>query len=300
MKKRLPSTNAIEAYAGLVGRRWQARCSALLALFLLLSPTAALAWGREGHRVSGLIANELLTLRSRAGLRALLGSDDLTLAATWADDYRAPLGLAYPGSASWHFDDIPICDKPSFAAICPDGNCASAQIVHFLQVARDSKVSREKRADAVRFIVHLVGDLQQPLHAADNGDRGGNDVQLDIPGMSQPAKLHYAWDTLFVRTSLRGRSEGEFAQYLLGRYRRKIQSMQAGDLNSWLAESHRMASAVVYDGLEGALHCPMQSAGKHYTVNAAYVERATDIVQGQLVKAGARIAVLMNSLFASP
>jgi len=269
-----------------------------LLVLALLWPAVAHAWGREGHRVSGLIANELLTARSRAGLRSLLGSDDLSLAATWADDYRAPLSMAYPGSASWHFNDIPICGKAAQSVICPGGNCASASIQHFLQVARDPSTSREKRADAVRFLVHFIGDLQQPLHAADNGDRGGNDVLIQIAGISQAAKLHYAWDTLFVRASLRGRSEAEFAQSLLAGHRRQIQEMQKGDVASWLAESHQLALEAVYDGLDSSMHCPLVSAGQRFTLGDAYVSRATHIVQGQLVKAGARIAIVVNRLFA--
>lgn len=286
----MPTTSAAECLAG--------RLALLLAVLAALWPAPVRAWGREGHRVTGLIANELLTAQSRAGLRALLGSDDLSLAATWADDYRAPLAMAYPGSATWHFDDIPLCGKAVPATFCAGGNCASSRISHFLQLARDTSLSREKRADAVRFLVHFIGDLQQPLHASDNADRGGNEVQVEIPGMSQPAKLHYAWDTLFVRTSLRGRSEGEFALALLAAYRRQLPGMQAGNLESWLAESHQLAAEVVYDGLDGALHCPLSSAGQRFVLSNAYVARASQVVQTQLAKAGARIALVVNRLFA--
>lgn len=270
----------------------------LVLSLLLIAQQNAMAWGREGHRISGLIANELLTPNTRSALRDLLGYDDLSLAATWADDYRAPLAGIYPKSGLWHYDDIPLCAPAEKQTYCPNGDCASVRIAKFQALLRDRHALRDKKADAVRFIVHFIGDLQQPLHAANNNDRGGNDVLVHMHGISQATKLHYAWDSLFVKNNLRGRSENELARVLLSEYQAQIPALQAGNLDEWLAESHQLARDVVYDGLDGAFTCPRTSAENTYSLSDEYVKRANSVVRIQLTKAGVRIASLLNRIFA--
>lgn len=278
-------------------RRYRWRNTLLCALALVWMSPATWAWGREGHRISGLIANELLTPRSRIILRQKLGSDDLSLTATWADDYRAPLASLYPRSAQWHYDNIPLCSTtPRARTHCPTGDCASARIGYFQQQFRHPDTPGDQQADALRFIVHLLGDLQQPLHAADHDDRGGNEVKVQISGVRETVKLHQAWDTLLLRADLRGRSEAAYAAELSKTYRADIPAMQTGTLEDWVIESHHLARTVVYEGLGGPFHCGMNTAGKTFTLSAEYRARATPVIRLQLVRAGARIARLLNRL----
>src|SRR6187431_287238 len=159
-----------------------------VALAIVMSPQAVApvsAWGAVGHRVVARIAWALMTPTARSQATALLevqpdlipkaGQDAFVAAGTWADEVRS----TRPESYNWHFVDIPV-DQPSYDAKrdCPPtekGDCVIAEIARAQVELVESGRSIPLKGEALKFLIHFVGDLHQPLHSVDNHDRGGND-----------------------------------------------------------------------------------------------------------------------------
>jgi hypothetical protein len=140
-----------------------------------VAPCLGFAWGHEGHRIVALIAEKNMTPAALANAKAILGGASLEDVASWADDYRRD----HPETGPWHYIDIPLADsRIDMARECPDGQCVIAQTEHFLAMLKDPKADRAAKAEALRFVVHFVGDLHQPLHDEDDRDKGGNERRV--------------------------------------------------------------------------------------------------------------------------
>jgi len=264
-------------------------------IVLCTSPATALAWGNEGHRVTGLVANDLLTAKARIRLNQLVPGIDLGEFASQMDVYRTALSLEIPGSEKWHYDNQPVCGSKAYAEYCPNDNCASAKIPVYFNVLADFSATQEARTQAAMFLVHMVGDIHQPLHAADDGDQGGNQKNVLMPKADMPRNLHRIWDSDLPKLALRGISEADYAKQLITRYKDKeIAAWQQGAVRDWMNESHAISQKVTYASLpEYACRVawPME---KVVNLPQSYVDAAQEIMPAQLAKAGVRIAWLLN------
>ncbi len=266
----------------------------LLLLSTTLVPTAAFAWGAEGHRVTGLVAAELLTSRTRIRLNDLIPGADLGDIANYPDLNRATLSLLIPNSDKWHYDNQPVCQTLTFDEYCPKGDCASARVPVLVKILSDFTNPPEIRAMAARFLVHLVGDIHQPLHAADDGDAGANFKNVLLPGATVARRLHSVWDSDLVKLALRGSSEREFAQQLLSRYRTKeMRDWQKTDIRDWMNESYELSKSVTYAKLPSFV-CREPWTATPIALPQTYVDAAVEAIPVQLAKAGARVAAVLN------
>jgi hypothetical protein len=135
-----------------------------LSVAAAVAPCLGFAWGHEGHQIVALIAEKNMTPAALARAQAILGGASLEDVASWADDYRRD----HPETGPWHYIDIPLADsRIDMARECPDGQCVIAQTEHFLSVLKDPKADTAAKAEALRFVVHFVGDLHQPLAGFD-------------------------------------------------------------------------------------------------------------------------------------
>ncbi len=264
----------------------------LVTFFVALTMSSAcLAWGMQGHRVTGLIAEKFLTQKTKDRVQEILGGMSLADAATWMDRERPTLLQFDSTTPLWHFDDVPVCGKAVLDDYCPDGNCASEKTKLYLKVLADSDSTPEELADAVKFIIHMVGDLHQPLHSSDNKDRGGNLVMVNFNDAR--VKLHHAWDTELVTKVQGDRSEDDFANDLYAAYTAKKQPATPGDVEQWVTESHKLAVKYSYGELTG-FACKKNLSGTQ-ALTDTYIKDAVTVIEAQLAKAGARIAYLLNS-----
>ena len=120
----------------------------------------------------------------------LLSGASIVSVASWADNYRRD----HPESGPWHYINIPLAEsKIDMARDCPNGQCVLAQPQHFLSVLQEADADKAAKAEALKFVVHFVGDLHRSLHDEDNGDRGGNTRHVTFDG--KPDNLHWVWDT---------------------------------------------------------------------------------------------------------
>ena len=272
--------------------------------FVAANPPPALAWGESGHRIVASIAERMLTPEARAEVDRILADErafgvpecpvtNLQDAARWADCVR-PL-KAYAYTATWHFDDIPLCRAAQREAYCAEGNCLSAQTERLIGVLSDRTADRKARLEALKFVVHFIGDLHQPLHASDNGDRGGNDVPTSFFGSTDKdgkQNLHRVWDSRLAEKLLAG--SGDPASTLFAQLKPlEAAAWQQGGIEDWMRETHAIAVDVTYAELPRPLACNAKG-GERETLEQAYYDRAAPVVSQQLLKAGVRLAEVLN------
>jgi hypothetical protein len=265
--------------------------SAAFFLLLILIPNPSFAWGPEGHRIVGDIAQTRLTPTARLRVKELMGNDDLAAVSVWADDIKGER----PETFGWHFVDIPrdasgffeardcYGPDPKHAYAEPDHhNCVVDRITMFQHVVADRAAPRQDRVEALKFLVHFVGDVHQPMHAMGEA-RGGNDIHVVEFGSSQcgnhECNLHFAWDMgLIAHTRL---SETRYVSKLNQLItNRRLTSQAGGTPADWANESFLQAKKVwVNDG--GA-------------VDEAYYQNDIGIVNRRLALAGLRLASLIN------
>lgn len=266
----------------------------LFALALVLSATeASWAWGAQGHRLVGYVADSELTPKTRIAVHRIMKADSLTSVANWMDEVRG----TWEGKTMqrWHFVTMPACGPAQ--ASCKNGNCAPGRIEWARDVLRTGPPSEALKA--LRVLVHLVGDIHQPLHAADNGDFGGNGVTVSNRqcvefGATEPTacKLHTYWDTSLVKAAARGESEQDAAV----RWSTAVGAMPATDpdeAGAWAAEANEISRRVAYnfDGFScKKKHLSFAADDAYDTASVATVER-------QIAKAGKRLARTLNAVF---
>jgi hypothetical protein len=283
---------------------------------VLWEPHSVRAWGDEGHAVVALIAEHYLQPQVRERVRALLDADrsglvtDTSMAseAAWADRFRDSdrdgTRVRYDATKKWHYVDLEL-DSPDLTRACgargslpagtpasqgPASDCVVDKINQFERELRDPQTTEDERRVALQFLLHFVGDVHQPLHASDDGDEGGNRKQVETRGWPA-ASLHHYWDVEFV--SSLGAEPRVVAERLLRHISaRDVQSWQQGNADEWALESYALAKRVAY----GMLSPP---TGHHrYRLSAGYVQTAIETVQSQLMRAGVRLAALLNRVLA--
>lgn len=255
-----------------------------LALLCLCLPAGAQAWGDEGHEIVALIADHYLLPGVRARVDLLLATDasgltsnrGIAAESTWADRYREH----HRDTQDWHYTDIEIDNSPS------SHGQLLAKIDQFRTELADPATSPSERLLALQFLLHLVGDLHQPLHAADNHDHGGNEQQVLAPG-ERRGNLHHYWDNVFVR-NLGDNAQAVSRQLIAGITPAERAAAARGTPASWAMESFAIARVEAYGELP-----PAGPDGVHL-LDERYVREATMTVQLQLQRAGLRLAQVLN------
>jgi hypothetical protein len=270
------------------------KCAAAV---LLILPTLAFAWGGEGHQVVALIAETGLTPEAKAAYHELLGADvhiyDAEIA-SWADQVRRSKG--YTQTAPWHYVDIPIGASGYDAK--RDGNKGNNlidQLDAHAAILADRSKSKDERAEALKWVVHLAGDIEQPLHCAErNDDRGGNKQLCWMPESKakQASNLHTIWDSKILRTMIGTTNITDFADSLNDKIKPEdAKAWAIGPTSSWAVESWRIAGTKVYTGVvEGT--CPV--------LPQKYVDDAKPVIEGQLERGGVRLAAVLNKALSGP
>ncbi len=263
--------------------------AAAFALAVLLAPTGrALAWGSEGHRIVADIAEQYLDPETARQVRELLAIENATTLAevsTWADEIRRQR----PETAPWHFVNIPIHPPAGTPAAyvaardCPRSDCVVAAIERFEGVLRDKTAPPRQRLEALKFVVHFVGDIHQPLHAADDGDRGGNDVHVEFMGRS--TNLHAVWDSGILAAARIGDERAYALSLARSITPAEVDIWRAGTPADWANDSYGIASHLIYGEFP---HGPG-------ALPASYEQAALLVVGAQLEKAGVRLAAALNS-----
>jgi len=259
------------------------RAGRIAIVFVGLLAAPASAWGPVAHRVIARVAARHLSPAARHEVAQLLGGASLADVAYWADEIREQR----PETARWHYVDIPLraadyrpardCRQTS------RGDCIIAALERERAALADRGVPEPRRAEALRFIVHLVGDLHQPLHCADDGDRGGNDVHVTLLG--RPDNLHAVWDGGVLAAS--GTSERAWTERVAARVASgDLDRVAAGTVVDWALQTHRAA-------VEHAYAIPPS-----HRLGRRWIDGNVPVVERQLALAAARLARVLNDALA--
>jgi hypothetical protein len=252
-------------------------------LVLLWGFWPVLGGGPAAHDLVARLAAAHLTPAAAARVAEILGpGTTMQSISSWPDQIRPQREATGP----WHYIDIPI-DKPhlDMARDCPKGDCVIARIEEFQKVVVDPAATPVERREALMFLVHFVGDMHQPLHSADNKDKGGNDVKVDFFGRNY--NLHSVWDSGLLGRM--GKEDELFAQFSRDLTDKRAKKWGKGTPEEWAEQSHKAAQKVVYGKL------PKAPAGGQIKVDAAYERLADPVIKDQIEKAGARLAALLNA-----
>jgi hypothetical protein len=254
-------------------------------------PSLAFAWGGDGHQIVCLIAEDRLTPAAKAGIHDLLGPiiniSDAEIA-SWADEYRRQ----NRATAGYHFVDIPT-SQPSYDAERDgkNGDNVIDKINDFEKVLADKSVSHEDRAQALKFLVHLVGDVHKPLHCPErDGDKGGNGRLVFFLDRKRAVNLHSCWDTQILLSRKKTIRVTNYADGLNARITAsRAKAWAQGTAVDWANESHQIAVEKVYKDVP--------AGGDPPKLDQAYVERSAEVIDEQLEKAGVRLAMVLNRAF---
>jgi hypothetical protein len=254
----------------------------------------------------GEIAERFLTVATRAQIAKLLEADRMaddqpsdrhTLGevANWADEIKDTDWGKRRGS--WHYDDVPLCGPADYAKYCRNGRCASAQLARQIEILGNERARPGQRNEALKWVVHLMGDLHQSLHVANRGDRGGNRVQVSFFGERDNPRygalnLHAVWDVHMVRRLVADRG-GENAIVSAPVAARDRSAWERGSIADWVDESHRIAEATVYALLPVAASCSDKIVGV-VALDRTYYAKAAPVIEIQIRKAGIRLARVLN------
>lgn len=305
----------------------------LFSLYVLVSliwPTAALAWGCKGHQTVALIAEKHLTRETRQWVLKVLSEnpidpalkrycgeavrDAIADAATWADDVRGERK-----NGPWHYIDIPRGSKRGpLEPYCGEEGCVTKALSEQLARLKDKNADAAKRADALRYVIHFVGDLHQPLHTITNSDEGGNCVPLKYLRRNPHQRfhsfspnLHSIWDTAIPERDAEGADSAEYAETLDALFSADIEGWQKAGIHvdDWVWEGYDFAESVTYGDLTPKIAIEPNVAVHGCTddnnigermlqlkivAGEAYQEKAAPVAERRIAEGGVRLAMILN------
>ncbi|TLP74012.1 S1/P1 nuclease [Maribacter sp. ACAM166] len=254
--------------------------SILILVVLVANFTFAndMVWSKTGHRVVGEVAEQYLSKKAKRAISNLLDGKSLAAVANFGDEIKAD--RAYSKFSAWHYVNIPF-DK-TYADVEPNEYGDLVQGINScIDIIKDETSSREDKVFYLKFLVHLIGDLHQPMHVGREEDKGGNDIQLQWFGKG--TNLHRVWDSNMITDN--GMSFTELAFEYPEMSKQQVRYLQDGTLLDWVEESHQLAESVYESVATG------EKLGYRYSYDW------WDTVADQLQKGGIRLASVLNDVF---
>jgi len=273
---------------------------------LTLAPRPALAWNELAHRAVADLAYERLTPQARTAIDQIIAQASATpkvqepgcMVRTLADAAAFPncvdeLGVRrFNSLEKLSYDAIPICGAVDKTSYCKNGQCASEAVRAAIGVLRNPAALPQDRLLALIQVSNFLATLHQPLDAADNKDARGARIRVSLPGSGkQRLNLHDVWDDQLVATAVGSEEVG--VPYLAALALENGGGWERGNLDAWVDETHRLATAFVYPRLPEPPMCGKTPSGVQ-ALDRAYVSAAVPVVRQQLAKAGVRLAVVLN------
>ncbi len=255
----------------------------VVALGLLsLLPFSLLAWGAQGHRVVGKIAENHLSKKAKEQVALLLDNYRMPLVTTWADEVR--YSEEYKSTAPWHFINTPLGlpyeQHAAFVKGMTEANAYQA-LNQNIRDLKDPSKTKEQKAVALKFIIHIVGDLHQPMHVSSAEDKGGNSIQVKLQG--KDTNLHSVWDSGLV--DYEGFTYSEMAQALDHAKPEQIRQWQKDDMTKWVFESYQISQQLYVE--------TARSANFDYKYMPAHLPT----MEERILQAGIRLAGVLNDAF---
>ncbi|NCI45652.1 S1/P1 nuclease [Sediminibacterium soli] len=251
---------------------------------LLALPLSSMAWGLIGHRVVGEIAWGYMTPQAKKTVQQILGDESLAMATNWADFIKSDPSYRYLGN--WHYINFKsgISEKDMRNYLRSDTATDAYTRMNFLvKELKNKTLPADKKLFYLRMLIHIAGDLQQPMHTARPDDQGGNAIKIDWFGKA--TNLHSMWDEQLI----------EFQQLSYTEYAKVINHPTAADktkwqkesIADWIVDSYRITESL-YKEIESAPGNKLS-----YRYNFDHLKT----LDNQLLKGGVRLGALLNQLF---
>ncbi len=255
----------------------------ILCCAFIYVPYASMAWGMLGHRVVGEIADSYLSPKARLAIKDILGDESLAMASNWADFIKAEPSYNY--ISSWHYinfkDGLSAADMKAYLAV--DTLTDAYTKINFLVAQlKDKKTEKEKKVMYLRLLVHIVGDVHQPMHVSREEDQGGNKIY--VLWFNQKANLHSIWDSNLIEDQKL--SYTEYTKAINHTTAAQRADMQKQPVSEWMFDSYTIAQK-----LYGEITQPDQKLSYRYIYD--HIQTAND----QLLKGGVHLAGLLNQIF---
>ncbi|HMB64377.1 MAG TPA: S1/P1 nuclease [Eudoraea sp.] len=235
-------------------------------------------WSKTGHRVIGEVAQGHLSGKAKKAIKKLLDGQSLAAVSNFADEIKAD--SLYRKFSAWHYVNFPADEKYGESALGPYGDIMIG-IQKCMERVKDKNQTRPDRIFYLKMLIHLIGDLHQPMHIGRLEDKGGNDIKIEW--FNRESNLHKLWDADMINDY--GMSYTELAAKLPRITRQQIKAVQKGTIYDWVEESQEVANRV-YNSVE---------MGEKLYYRYSYTW--WDTVEDQLQKGGLRLAKVLNELF---
>ncbi|SFH84370.1 S1/P1 nuclease [Halpernia frigidisoli] len=256
---------------------------ALIFTFLLVY-NFGYSWGTTGHRVVAEIAQHHLSNKAKRNIKKIFGDEPMAYWANWPDFVKSDTTGVWKASSAWHYINIDKQDNEKDFDMAIKGQPAPnlyTQIQILSAQLKDDKTSVKDKQIALVFLIHLVGDLSQPMHTGRFGDLGGNKIKLKFFG--QDTNLHSLWDSKLI--DFTQYSYTEFANVLDVKTPEEVKQIQSGTLEDWLYDSHQKATYIYANTVPD----------KSYSYDYNY--KFEDLLERQLLYGGLRLAKVLNDIF---
>ena len=273
----------------MIFRACRVRAHWVLVLALLMAPLAGRAWGVLGHRAVARIAENHLSATARREVVRLLGHETMPLVSTWADELRND--PQFSNTAPWHYLNVAVgldfpafvkqLNDPALAAPAAPTNAYTA-LLQARRDLKDPKKTAEEKVVALKFIIHLVGDVHQPLHVGHAEDKGGNEIKVTWRSRDE-TNLHSVWDGALVEYP--GFTYLEMAAAYDHATTAQIKQWQQDDIPTWLFESYQLCTPVY------------AAAAANPKFDWHFYPTFGPTVEQQVLKAGIRLAGVLNEVF---
>lgn len=252
-----------------------------LALFLYV-PASTMAWGLLGHRIVAEIADNHLKKKTRSEIKSILGTETIAMTANWMDFIKSDDSFRY--LSNWHYVNLSkgLSYEQARHELESDTSANAYTKIRFVCTELKKKtVPVELKRLYLRALIHIVGDIHQPMHCGREEDKGGNDVKIKWFG--RPTNLHSIWDSDFIE--FQQLSYTEYAQSLDHATKAQMSAWQKDDLAQWIYGSYKISEELYQD------------AEKDSNYSYRYNFRYLDTLNEQLLKGGLRLAAILNEVF---
>lgn len=241
-----------------------------------------ISWGVVGHRAIGKIAENHLTPKAKAAVEKLLGTESLAMVSTYPDEIRSYQQYAY--TAPWHYVNLP--DGLTYEAFSTqlkalDKPNVYKALLNCVADLKDPAKTNEEKVFALKFLVHLVGDLHQPMHTGHSEDSGGNAVKVKL--MRKESNLHGLWDSGLIDYA--GMSYNELAASCDHTSTQEAKQWQKEDVVKWTYESYEISRQLYAE------------AAQNPEFDYNYYPKHADIVKKRIAQAGIRLAGILNEIY---
>jgi hypothetical protein len=255
-------------------------CAALLLVSVSLQ---TFAWGQNGHRIIGAIAGSYLTKKAERNILHILGTESIAIASTWADFVKSDSSMNF--LSPWHYININAgLNQAEFDTFLQQDKSVDAftKINFLIEALKNKGLAADKKRFYLRLLIHIYGDIHQPMHVSRAEDQGGNKIK--VLWFNEATNLHSVWDEKLIEQQKL--SYSEYAKSINFTKKKQRRQWQQQSLSACFFESYSLAEKI-YSGITQ----PDQKLGYRYNFDNI------EMLNLQLLKGGVRLAGLLNTIF---